>query len=652
MDADNHRAPAQGLTARALLLACGLTIVCGFWVRQGEIVVNACQMTESVPAIPAIAVLVLLVGVGALVAQLGRRLALSRGEMLLIYCFVAIAISMLGCGVIRFWICLLGYPFYYARYDPSLAALHRHIPDWMAPRDPDVILGLYLGSPDGRVPWGAWAVPLLAWSGFFFALWASMLCMMVLVRRRWIEEERLVYPIVHLPLELLGTRRTASGQKPFLRNTAMWFGFGVAFVYNVINILGALYPAVPSFGRCWDLEGYLTHWPWTRLWPLSVQYRPALVGFGFLMSAEMAFSIWFFFLLSKAEAILLATHGVDVMYVPFEQEQSIGAFLVIALWILWLARRAIARAFLDLFTRHPQPEPDEAIPRRWALIGLVVSFAAVCAFCRVAGMAPWVAAAYLGVVMLVALVCARIRAEAGLPLVWLFPYYQPSKVLMYTLGQKAFLSGLFPGTLTLFALFTFLSRGYFASLIGYQAEGLKIAREARIKPRHMAVVILLALLVGLGVAFYVHLTAYYRHGGENLRGGIWGGIVAAEQYPAAVLAATKPSPPDGYRTTATIWGAALAGCLLLGRRLVVGFPFHPLGYAAATAYGSLLWGPFFVVWLVKVIILKFGGMKLYRAAIPFFLGLALGHFFTAGLVWGLLGAYGGEAFWNYRVVFG
>jgi len=652
MKPENRQPGWQGLTWRALLVACVLTFLCGFWVRQAEIVVVASQITESVPAIPAIAVLALLMVLGPLVSRLGRRLALSRGETLLVYCFVAIAISMSGCGVIRFWLALVGYPFYFSRYNAALAPLQQHIPGWLAPKDPEVILGLYQGAPDGRVPWGAWAVPLLVWSGFFLALWVGMLCMMVLVRRRWMESERLVYPIVHLPLELLGVQRIAPGQPAFLRNKVMWAGFAAAFVYNVVNILGALYPAIPSFGKCWDLNPYITHWPWERLWPLRLEYRPALVGFGFLMSAEMAFSIWFFFLISKIEGIYLATHGVDLFRVPFEQEQSIGAFLLIGVWLLWLARRPIAQAFLDLFRRHPEPEPDEVLPRRWALIGLLLSFVAVCGFCRIAGMALWVAVAYLGIVLLVALVCARIRAEAGMPLVWLFPFYQQSKVLMYTLGTKAFLSGVFPGTLTLMALLTFLSRGYFPSLIGYQAEGLKIAREARIRPRAMGAVMVLALVVGLGVAYYFHLTAYYKHGGENLRGGIWGTYHAWEQYTVAASTPTHPAPPDTYRTMATMWGAGLAGLLMLGRRFIVGFPFHPLGYAVGTAYGELLWGPFLMVWVLKATILKFGGMRLYRSAIPFFLGLALGHFFTAGVVWGLLGAYGGEAFWTYGVWFG
>jgi hypothetical protein len=344
--------------------------------------------------------------------------------------------------------------------------------------------------------------------------------------------------------------------------------------------------------------------------------------------------------------------GFEMYGVPFEQEQSIGAYLLLGLWLLWMVRRHLAAAAREIFLRHAPPEPEAAFPRRWALLGLALSFVALCAFCRIAGMMLWVAAAYLGIVLIVALVSARIRAEAGVPLIWLFPFYQQKKVLLYTLGTKAFLSGSLPGTLTLFALFTFLSRGYFPALIGYQAEDLKIAREARMKPSHMAILMILALLVGLFVAYYFHLTPYYKYGGVNLRGGIWGTVFAAEDYRAAATAVAAPQRPDTYRIMATVWGFLFTGVLALGRRFLIGFPFHPFGYAVATAYGELLAPSFFVVWLIKGLLLRFGGMRLYRRAIPAFLGLALGHFFTAGVIWGLLGAYGGQAFRSYGVWFG
>jgi hypothetical protein len=42
-------------------------------------------------------------------------------------------------------------------------------------------------------------------------------------------------------------------------------------------------------------------------------------------------------------------------------------------------------------------------------------------------------------------------------------------------------------------------------------------------------------------------------------------------------------------------------------------------------------------WAAKAIILRFGGMKQYRAGIPFFIGLILGDI-VIGVLWSLIGA--------------
>ena len=89
---DARAAPATsivgepGLTWRSGLLAVVLTIMCGWWVRQAEIVVLSTQISESIPAIPALAALVFLLPVNALLRRLSRRLPalrpLSRAELL------------------------------------------------------------------------------------------------------------------------------------------------------------------------------------------------------------------------------------------------------------------------------------------------------------------------------------------------------------------------------------------------------------------------------------------------------------------------------------------------------------------------------------------------------------------------------------------
>ncbi|MBT6147089.1 MAG: hypothetical protein HOH74_16765, partial [Gemmatimonadetes bacterium] len=43
------------------------------------------------------------------------------------------------------------------------------------------------------------------------------------------------------------------------------------------------------------------------------------------------------------------------------------------------------------------------------------------------------------------------------------------------------------------------------------------------------------------------------------------------------------------------------------------------------------WSSLLLAWLLKAVVLHYGGVKTYRALLPFFLGLILGHFSTATL---------------------
>jgi hypothetical protein len=84
----------------------------------------------------------------------------------------------------------------------------------------------------------------------------------------------------------------------------------------------------------------------------------------------------------------------------------------------------------------------------------------------------------------------------------------------------------------------------------------------------------------------------------------------------------------------------------------VGFLLHPLGYVMTCSYGDLIWGSFLVVWLLKSLVLRYGGINLFRKTVPFFLGLAFGHFAVAGILWGLTGVWTGDAVGGYPVYFG
>ena len=55
------------------------------------------------------------------------------------------------------------------------------------------------------------------------------------------------------------------------------------------------------------------------------------------------------------------------------------------------------------------------------------------------------------------------------------------------------------------------------------------------------------------------------------------------------------------------------------------WPFHPVGYLAANTWGmQIYYMPFFLGWALKVVVIRYGGLRLYRATVPLAIGLIVG----------------------------
>ncbi|MGD9518346.1 MAG: DUF6785 family protein [Armatimonadota bacterium] len=645
-DSGPARAPKTRFAAM-LVLSLVLTWLAGYWIRQAEIVSLACQITEAVPSIPGLAALLLLLAVNPLLLRLSKRWELSSGEIVVVYLFVTVATTMYGCGIVRFLIASLSAPHYYSTPAAPLAELALYIPSWLAPANPLHHRWLYEGAPTGAVPWDAWLTPIVVWTGFFVLFGGTLMSLMLLYAETWIHHERLVFPVVRLPVEILSQGTAVS----FFRNPATWIGIGLATLLNVINMIRGVFFGGPSGGLTVDIGKQLTDYPLRALQPLQAHLRPELIGLGYLVSTELSFSIWFFYVFHKLLALGFTMAGYRLSGLPFEQEQGIGAYLVLAVVLLWKGRTAVAHAWRGWF--EGEKSRGGAPSHRWALLGALLGFAGLLVFMIAARMQLWLAFVYMAILLMVGLVYARIRAETGVPLVWAFPYGQQSKVLWYVLGQKPVI-GLGPqyASATIFALMGFMSRGYFPTVSGYQIEGVRLGEQLGINWRQITYIMLLAIGFGAATGMIFHLQTYYAEGGVGLRGGIWGASIATQDYTNVLRGISFPAAPDGPRIAATAGGGVLIALLSVGRSLWFGFPLHPVGYAVACAYGNLVWAPFLLVWITKTVLLRYGGSQSYLRALPGFLGFALGHFITAGLIWGTLAAALGGPFLRWGVWFG
>lgn len=643
-----------GYSWRAMIVAVIATVISSYWIDQAEVIQLFTQITESVPPIPAVGFLVLLVLLAPPLRRLSRYLTLTRREIITVYVFLTVSTAMAGPAIVRFLVNTIPVLFYLATPSNNFADFQEYLPQWMVPHDTEVLRTLYEGSDAGDIPWDAWTTPVFAWGIFFLAFWLILMGAMAILRRQWSEKEKLTYPLEYLPLEMTKGLETGKLLSDFFQNPVMWVGFVVAFVYNVTNIINAYIPSVQALGKFYDIGALFTERPWNAISPLQFHYRPAVIGFGYLMSTEIALSTWVFYVLIRLVAVLGAATGYEAAGFPFVKEQSLGAYVILGLGLLWVGRFQIAEAFRQAIGREPEDRAaNEPMTYRIAFIILGAGLVSWLGWVMYAGMNLRTALVYLVLLLLPAIVYARIRAETGVPMIWAFPYGAHHKAVVQIFGSRWLHPGGSWANATVFSTLLFMSRGYFPSLVGYQVEGWRLAGSMKMRRSAMSWVLIVALIVGFFVAMWLHLRSYYQWGagGLNALAG-WGSGEAEQQYAALTSWAKSDAPPDASRIGGMAAGGIVALTLLVLRTIFMRFPLHPLAYGMATSFGHKLWAPLFVVWLVKALIFRVSGMSTYRALIPGFIGLALGHFFTAGMLYGLVGTFGGEQFRRYGVWFG
>ena len=330
---------------------------------------------------------------------------------------LSIASSLAGHDVLRVLIPMIPHAFWFATPENEWAELfHRYIPDWIAVKDKDFLVEYYRGESTFYI-WehiSGWLTSTFWWGSFLFALVFVMVCINALVRKQWTEGEKLSYPIIQLPLELT----TGGGSTGILRNHAMWIGFAVAGVIDIINGLHFLYPNVPSIGgRLYDLRPFFTTKPWNAIGWTPVALFPFAVGLAFFIPLDLSFSCWFFYLFWKAQRILGSILGLRGMPgFPFIDEQSFGAYIGLLLIAVVTTRQHLFQVFRKIFTNASDvDDSDEPMPYRVAIFTLIASFAFIVGFCKAAGMSLWVILAFFGIYYAISTAVTRMRAELGSP---------------------------------------------------------------------------------------------------------------------------------------------------------------------------------------------------------------------------------------------
>jgi hypothetical protein len=643
---DDSSGSRARLTARGILLALAAQVVILVWVVRSEITARVFISSWSL----SMAGMLLLVGLRLLRSRRAPR-PLSQAELLTAYVATSTTVMLVGYNFLQFLMPAMGTTFAFATGSNRWERLFPYIPTWLAPRDPDVLRGLFQGQ--ASVPWEAWLVPLAAWGSLIFAVVIATLSLDVLLVQPWIRRERLAFPLAALPLEV-----SAPGNALF-GNRTLWIGFAIPAVLESLLAINYYLPNVPAFTlKHQEIATELVEPPMAILKPIVMGITPFIVGLAFLAPTDVSFSVWFFYGVTKVERLLAFFYGwVDPSDLgargePHLDDQAVGAFLTLGALLVWRAVAMSRRREGDAATgrrgwtgeRHRSersgpratgregkthsvaPSPDRPV----ALSVVAVCLAYVLLFFTAAGFPIGLSAVIIALYILTVLVIARVRAEAGFA--WTYGPDRFASSLTHILVNVGGSASFAPRSLALLGFFHWLWWDLRFATMPAQLEALKIGDAIGMPRRSFAIFIAVATLIALFVGMYACLEDSYRFGWATAK--TYGGPANGAKIGPTLASQWLDNPrlPDGARIVWMGVGGVVTLLLTAARAHFLWWPFHPLGYVmSGTITSQSFWFHYFVAWALKLLILRYGGMQLYRRVLPFVLGLILGDILIQAL---------------------
>jgi len=647
-----------------LLVGLALLPPTVLWTVYNETVLGGALATQMSLPLNVVLELALLVGLNSLLGRLRPRWRLSQAQLLMAYVVLVVGTAASGFWYTQALPMVAGYMAWYCTPGQggdtgpesrlNLSSVVDSLPSWFIVKDMPALKAFYEGADETTARgeyWRAWLLPMGWWVLLFAVLVYVFLCLSVMLRRQWSDRERLNFPLTQVPLAM-----TNPGT-PLFRSRLLWVGALLAGSVDAVNNLHRIYPTVPALSVHYtDLAGRLSAWgfPWSMMqWgAFGVSFYPFVVGLGFLMPLDVLFSFWFFYL--GWNAIRLGVAGLGYPYpgisaeavFPYIADQVQGGYLALGLMALWASRLDFRGALLQLLRRLPRDqEHEEAITYPHALTGALVGSMLLVVLLTLASAAPAVSAVFIVGFLVISISITRLRAEFGAPFHDV-EYNMPDIVMPKVMGSAL----LGPRALGMLSMQFWYTSENFTHPMPHSIEALRIGSTPRTGTRQGPFfwAVLVAWVVGMSLCLLTVL-----HFGEQL-GYMTSKTLGqrAEWYRGANFARVDqmlatPTPARPQSMIAIVVGMLTCFGLQAMRLRMPGWPLDPVAYSlASTATASSYWLPLFISWVLKSLILRYGGRRGYTQALPFFLGLVIGEAFI-GVGWSLVGCLLNQRTYRY-----
>ena len=403
---------------------------------------------------------------------------------------------------------------------------------------------------------------------------------------------------------------------------------------------------------------------------LSITIRFMPIGFAYFLANDVAFSLgigpylWCF-IVGMFMKYGISLEGGDYMSLKTSIFINFGAYFGFFIAILFWGRhyyKSVFRKAIGLKDTE-SIEPQYVWAARCAMVGaLLFTF-----FVWNSGLDLPLAVLYSGGALIIFVVVGRITAETGLFFlqVWTFPCV----VLWGLLGPQA----LGPDTLAVLCLIScVILLDPREALMPYMVNSIKLLDLHRARIGRTAALCAVSVLLGLLIAVPVTLYFQYDRGLFTIDG--WTQLASGFPFQNAVKikrdlmltgdldkaqslsgwARFANARPQSRCVIGLLAGVVVVLLFSVARVRFSWWPLHPVMFLVWGTYPMWRFGPCFLFgWLVKVVVVKYGGARLYRQLTPLMLGLIAGEILgylvsiVAGLgYWAVSGELPRFSFWR------
>ena len=614
-------ASRQGVTARSLVLGLGLALLTIVWNTYVEYIAHTGRINITHFPIALFAPYTVLAFGNGILRRCHVSWALSGPELLAMLAMGLVGAAIPAYGLTSYFLGMIAIPYYLATPENQwVSYFHQYLPTWLIPsNEGGAMQYLFEGlpSPDMPIPWGVWVGPLMGWMLFIGTIALGSICLSVMLRKQWSEYERLAYPI----LQPAGDLAEAEDRVPLFKNRLLWAGVAIPFFIFTWNIISYFTPGFPriSLYRGWMPMG--TFFP-----HIHISVNLYTMGFAYFANVEVLLSIWVFYLIYCTQVSVYRRIGInlssrgDMKSDATASLQAAGAFLMLVLWGLWMARRHLRDVFRKAF--NPSCSVDdsqEILPYRFCAFGLIFSLVFMVGWLHAVGIA-WLVSIVLALGLFLSyLGVARVIAETGVV------YYSMSMsgqgILPFVFGGPNVFD---PSTQTALRVVNSLAAQGKGIFMPPLVHAVKIGEALQRHRKRLVLGIVLTIAIGIGTAIVYTLYLGYTHGAYNFNDypftryppDAWNGLVKALRAEEAW---------ETQRYYFLFLGALTFAAVSFMRYRFAWWPLSAIGMVVPLTHAIHSIFTIFLSWGIKLIIMRIGGVALYRRTRPFFLGLLVGY---------------------------